>query len=134
MDDKQRWMLFEKRTKVTCYGKKVLTKTITIITVIPHALQESCYIRFCKIYRKTPEKKIELHWKTAFVTSVTPTAKEVKFFISDFLSKCDQCKFGHIYWRNPYRKTSFSCSDAKILPVITQTFCTTRSSQQTCSI
>ena len=36
------------------------------------------------------------------------------FSIKDFFSKCDQsagncqnCRFGHIYWRNPQYKTSF---------------------------
>ena len=31
----------------------------------------------------------------------------MKFSIKDFFSKCDQCRFGHIYWRNPQWKTSF---------------------------
>ena len=39
----------------------------------------------------------------------------MKFSIKDFFSKYDQTAisygFGHIYWRNPYWKTSFLCNE-----------------------
>ena len=41
----------------------------------------------------------------------TNTAQKLKFNIKDFFSKCEQirwkCGFGHIYWRNPQKKTWF---------------------------
>ena len=47
-----------------------------------------------------------LHTKIMIIA----TAQKMMFSIKDFFSKCDQienCRFGHIYWRNPFRKTSF---------------------------
>ena len=45
------------------------------------------------------------------------TVQKMKFSITDLFSKCDQIRrklpiWSHIYWRNPWRKTSFLCSVA----------------------
>ena len=45
---------------------------------------------------------------------INSTTQKMKFSITDLFSKCDQIRcffgFGHIYWRNPYWKTSFCCA------------------------
>ena len=44
-----------------------------------------------------------------FLFQATRIAQKMKFSIKDFFRNCDQIRrtLGHIYWRNPWRKTSF---------------------------
>ena len=54
------------------------------------------------------------------VNWATDTAQKMKFSMKDLFSKCDQiwphsCRFGHIYWRNPWWKTSFFCAMGELM-------------------
>ena len=57
-------------------------------------------------------RAISLHSEPKYVSEfgipINYTAQKLKVSIKDIFSKCDQIhRFGHIYWRNPWWKTSF---------------------------
>ena len=79
------------------------TKQIIIYDMVKHELRVASYqFRFESLKHKLDFKSASCEFKSTSLSR--PTAQKMKFSNKDFFSKCE---FGHIYWRNPYWKTSF---------------------------